>query len=69
VSTPVHDAIAALPVPGEWTWQVVVRPRRRTLGIEVDEAGDVLFAVPDQRGLEEMLAGFEPAATAVPTAT
>ncbi|WP_371775994.1 M48 family metallopeptidase [Streptomyces sp. NBC_01438] len=46
MSTPVHQAIAALPVPGEWTWQVVVRPRRRTLGIEVDESGDVLFAVP-----------------------
>ncbi|MFD7970048.1 M48 family metallopeptidase [Streptomyces clavifer] len=46
MSTPVHQAIAALPVPGEWTWQVVVRPRRRTLGIEVDEAGSVLFAVP-----------------------
>lgn len=46
MSTPVHQAIAALPVPGEWTWQVVVRPRRRTLGIEVDESGDILFAVP-----------------------
>lgn len=46
MSSPVHQAIAALPVPGEWTWQVVVRPRRRTLGIEVDESGDVLFAVP-----------------------
>ncbi|MDX3683132.1 DUF45 domain-containing protein [Streptomyces sp. AK04-4c] len=46
MSTPVHEAIAALPVPGEWRWQVVVRPRRRTLGIEVDEGGDVLFAVP-----------------------
>lgn len=46
MSTPVHQAIAALPVPGEWTWQVVVRPRRRTLGIEVDDDGDVLFAVP-----------------------
>ncbi|MDK0522411.1 YgjP-like metallopeptidase domain-containing protein [Streptomyces sp. ML-6] len=46
MSTPVHRAIAALPVPGEWTWQVVVRPRRRTLGIEVTDDGDVLFAVP-----------------------
>ncbi|MGW3162819.1 M48 family metallopeptidase [Streptomyces sp. NPDC001142] len=46
MSTPVHQAIAALPVPGEWTWQVVVRPRRRTLGIEVADDGGVLFAVP-----------------------
>ncbi|MFF8917097.1 YgjP-like metallopeptidase domain-containing protein [Streptomyces sp. NPDC015032] len=46
MSTPVHQAIAALPVPGEWTWQVVVRPRRRTLGIEVADGGDILFAVP-----------------------
>ncbi|MCX4964967.1 M48 family metallopeptidase [Streptomyces sp. NBC_00654] len=46
MSTPVQQAIAALPVPGEWAWQVVVRPRRRTLGIEVADDGGVLFAVP-----------------------
>ncbi|MFE4956688.1 M48 family metallopeptidase [Streptomyces sp. NPDC056653] len=46
MSTPVQQAIAALPVPGEWMWQVVVRPRRRTLGIEVADDGGVLFAVP-----------------------
>ncbi|MEU8591507.1 SprT family zinc-dependent metalloprotease [Streptomyces sp. NPDC048664] len=33
-------------MPREWTWQVVVRPRRRTLGIEIREDGGVLFAVP-----------------------
>lgn len=33
-------------MPREWTWQVVVRPRRRTLGIEIQEDGDLLFAVP-----------------------
>lgn len=46
VSMSVQSAIASLPVPPEWTWQVVVRPRRRTLGIEVAEDGAVLFAVP-----------------------
>ncbi|MEV5602475.1 YgjP-like metallopeptidase domain-containing protein [Streptomyces sp. NPDC052299] len=46
MSTPVRQAIEALLAPGEWTWDVVVRPRRRTLGIEVDDDGDVLFAVP-----------------------
>ncbi|MCF3166281.1 DUF45 domain-containing protein [Streptomyces violaceoruber] len=46
MSTSVQQAIAALPVPGEWLWEVVVRPRRRTLGIEVTPDGGVLFAVP-----------------------
>ncbi|MGS2590591.1 M48 family metallopeptidase [Streptomyces hebeiensis] len=46
MSTSVEQAIAALPVPGDWLWEVVVRPRRRTLGIEVTPDGGVLFAVP-----------------------
>jgi predicted metal-dependent hydrolase len=46
VTTSVQQAIASLPVPEDWLWQVVVRPRRRTLGIEVAEEGDVVFAVP-----------------------
>ncbi|MEU9878747.1 M48 family metallopeptidase [Streptomyces phaeochromogenes] len=46
MSLSVQSALASLPIPGEWTWQVVVRPRRRTLGIEIQEDGDVLFAVP-----------------------
>ncbi|MEU1826146.1 YgjP-like metallopeptidase domain-containing protein [Streptomyces abikoensis] len=46
MSTSVQQAIASLPVPGEWTWHVAVRPRRRTLGIEVSPEGEVLFAVP-----------------------
>ncbi|MFW6723817.1 M48 family metallopeptidase [Streptomyces sp. MAR4 CNY-716] len=33
-------------MPAEWEWHVVVRPRRRTLGIEVTRDGSVLFAVP-----------------------
>ncbi|MFE9883596.1 M48 family metallopeptidase [Streptomyces scopuliridis] len=46
MTTSVQQAIAALPVPREWLWTVVVRPRRRTLGIEVAPDGRVLFAVP-----------------------
>ncbi|MEU8485593.1 YgjP-like metallopeptidase domain-containing protein [Streptomyces sp. NPDC048641] len=46
MSHSVQSALASLPMPGEWTWQVVVRPRRRTLGIEIQEDGDLLFAVP-----------------------
>ncbi|MFD7162125.1 M48 family metallopeptidase [Streptomyces violascens] len=42
----VQQAIASLPVPEGWRWQVVVRPKRRTLGIDIAEDGDVLFAVP-----------------------
>ncbi|ARZ67733.1 hypothetical protein SMD11_2081 [Streptomyces albireticuli] len=46
MSTSVQQAIASLPVPGEWTWSVAVRPRRRTLGIEISPDGGVVFAVP-----------------------
>ncbi|MFD6431930.1 M48 family metallopeptidase [Streptomyces venezuelae] len=46
MSLSVQSALASLPMPREWTWQVVVRPRRRTLGIEIREDGGVLFAVP-----------------------
>ncbi|MFC9221088.1 M48 family metallopeptidase [Streptomyces hygroscopicus] len=46
MSASVQQAIASLPVPEEWTWRVVVRPRRRTLGIEVAPDGDVVFSVP-----------------------
>ncbi|MGA4839458.1 M48 family metallopeptidase [Streptomyces sp. G45] len=55
MSVTVESAIAELPLPAEWQWQVVVRPRRRTLGIEVAEDGALLFAVP---------ANAEPAAVA-----
>lgn len=43
---PVQQAIAALPLPAEWEWEIVVRPRRRTLGIDVAPDGGVRFAVP-----------------------
>lgn len=46
VSVSVQSALASLPLPAEWTWRVVVRSRRRTLGIEIHEDGGVLFAVP-----------------------
>ncbi|MFE9682382.1 M48 family metallopeptidase [Streptomyces sp. NPDC006285] len=46
MSLSVQSALASLPMPEEWTWRVVVRPRRRTLGIEIREDGGVLFAVP-----------------------
>lgn len=46
MSTVVEQAIADLPVPRGWRWDVVVRPRRRTLGIEIAEDGRVLFAIP-----------------------
>lgn len=49
MTSPVHpaqQAIAALPLPDEWEWELVVRPRRRTLGIDVAPDGGVRFAVP-----------------------
>jgi predicted metal-dependent hydrolase len=46
VSITVQSALASLPIPREWTWQVVIRPRRQTLGIEIHEDGSLLFAVP-----------------------
>ncbi|MGW1751901.1 M48 family metallopeptidase [Streptomyces sp. NPDC002092] len=48
MTTTVESAIAALPLPEEWQWSVTVRPRRRTLGIEIAEDGALLFAVPAQ---------------------
>lgn len=46
VCATVESALAALPLPGGWTWRVSLRPRRRTLGIEIAEDGGVLFCVP-----------------------
>ncbi|MEU6535356.1 SprT family zinc-dependent metalloprotease [Streptomyces sp. NPDC047000] len=46
MSLSVLSALTSLPMPREWTWQVVVRPRRRTLGIEIQEDGGLVFAVP-----------------------
>lgn len=43
---PAQRAIAALPLPDEWEWELVVRPRRRTLGIDVTPDGGLRFAVP-----------------------
>ncbi|MEU8778968.1 YgjP-like metallopeptidase domain-containing protein [Streptomyces sp. NPDC048606] len=46
MSTSIRQAIAGLPFPEGWHWRVEVRPRRRTLGIEVTAEGEVVFAVP-----------------------
>ncbi|WAX77795.1 M48 family metallopeptidase [Streptomyces sp. KMM 9044] len=54
MSTVVEQAIADLPVPGGWRWDVVVRPRRRTLGIEIAEDGRVLFAIPADADPQEI---------------
>ena len=54
MSTAVEQAIAALPVPGGWRWDVVVRPRRRTRGIENAEDGRVLFAIPADADPQEI---------------
>ncbi|MEU5597858.1 YgjP-like metallopeptidase domain-containing protein [Streptomyces sp. NPDC020298] len=51
-----QSALTSLPLPGEWTWEVVVRPRRRTLGIEIREDGGVLFAVPPGADPQEVAA-------------
>ncbi len=51
-----RSALTSLPLPGEWTWEVVVRPRRRTLGIEISEDGGVLFAVPPGADPQEVAA-------------
>lgn len=39
-------AVAALGLPRHWSWRVEVRPRRRTVGLEVDPDGSIVFAVP-----------------------
>ncbi|MEU7383059.1 SprT family zinc-dependent metalloprotease [Streptomyces sp. NPDC042207] len=59
MTSPVHpaqQAIAALPLPDEWEWELVVRPRRRTLGIDVAPDGGVRFAVPPDADPREVAA-------------
>ncbi|WP_328604173.1 M48 family metallopeptidase [Amycolatopsis sp. NBC_00345] len=46
MSLTVQSAFASPPMPREWTWQVVVRPQRQTLGIDIQEDGSLFFAVP-----------------------
>ncbi|MEU2388105.1 SprT family zinc-dependent metalloprotease [Streptomyces sp. NPDC012461] len=53
---PAQQAIAALPLPDEWEWELVVRPRRRTLGIDVAPDGGVRFAVPSDADPGEVAA-------------
>ncbi|MDH6700315.1 SprT family zinc-dependent metalloprotease [Streptomyces griseoviridis] len=51
---PVHEAIASLPLPDEWDWELVVRPRRRTLGIDIAPDGRVRFAAPQDADPREV---------------
>ncbi|MFB8756232.1 M48 family metallopeptidase [Streptomyces nigra] len=53
---PAQQAIAALPLPDEWEWELVVRPRRRTLGIDVAPDGGVRFTVPSDADPREVAA-------------
>jgi predicted metal-dependent hydrolase len=46
VSDPFDAAVEALDLPRHWSWRVEVRPRRRTVGLEVDPDGSIVFAVP-----------------------
>ena len=41
-----NAAVAQAGLPGHWTWRVEVRPRRRTLGLEVQADGQILVSVP-----------------------
>lgn len=57
---PAQQAIAALPLPDEWEWELVVRPRRRTLGIDVAADGGVRFAVPPDADPREVADAVRP---------
>lgn len=39
-------AVAEAGLPNDWAWRVEVRPRRRTLGLDVFPDGSILIAVP-----------------------
>ncbi len=39
-------AVAAAGLPAHWSWRVQVRPRRRTVGLDVLPDGSILIAVP-----------------------
>lgn len=42
----IEAAVAEVGLPGNWAWRVEVRPRRRTLGLDVFPDGSILIAVP-----------------------
>ncbi|WIV57959.1 M48 family metallopeptidase [Amycolatopsis nalaikhensis] len=48
-------AIAALCLPAEWQVTVALRPRRRSLGIEVQPGGTVTVLIPPQAGPEQVV--------------
>ncbi|MEU8279429.1 M48 family metallopeptidase [Microbispora bryophytorum] len=54
MSSPLEDAVSALPLPSGWRVRVQIRPRRRTLGIEVSPDGSVLLAVPADAEVKEV---------------
>ncbi|MFF0244341.1 M48 family metallopeptidase [Streptosporangium sandarakinum] len=54
MSSPLERAVSALPLPPGWRIRVQIRPRRRTLGIEVASDGSVLLAVPVDADVEEV---------------
>lgn len=47
-------AVAALGLPQHWSWRVEVRPRRRTVGLEVHPDGSIVFAVPADAEPEQL---------------
>jgi predicted metal-dependent hydrolase len=48
-------ALSALDLPPEWNVRIQIRPRRRTLGIEVAPDGSVLLAVPPDADEQEII--------------
>lgn len=48
-------AVAGLHLPGEWQVTVALRPRRRTLGIEVKPGGAVTVLVPPQADPDQLV--------------
>ncbi|MGW4128939.1 M48 family metallopeptidase [Amycolatopsis japonica] len=48
------EAVDAACLPSHWSWRVEVRPRRRTLGLEVLPDGSIVIAVPQNSQPEEV---------------
>lgn len=49
-----NEAVVEAGLPGHWSWRVEVRPRRRTLGLDVLPDGSILIAVPQNSSPEEV---------------
>ncbi|MFC9251205.1 M48 family metallopeptidase [Amycolatopsis thailandensis] len=52
--TSFDEAVVEAGLPSHWSWRVEVRPRRRTLGLDVLPDGSIVIAIPQNSSPEEV---------------